>query len=87
MKNITEHTGKIVLLKRLKNSFNGNPRFECAVIEPQEKGLGWTFVTQVDHSHGYEIQNYIDRDVQVTVTIGTYYNKATLHSIKKVSLQ
>ena len=32
--------------------------------------------------YGYKIQNYIDRDVDVTVTIGTHYNTCTLNSIE-----
>ena len=67
MKNITRHTGKIRLIERLQNSKCGNPQFR----------------TPKDSMLGYEIQNYIDRDVDVTVTIGTHYNTCTLNSIEK----
>jgi len=81
MKNITRHTGKIKKIVRLKNSENGNPQFILGVFN--EKGLGWTFRTPKDSMLGYEIQNYIDYDVDVTVTIGTHYNTCTLNSIEK----
>ena len=84
MKNITRHTGKIRLIERLKNSRNGNPQFILGVFEYPEKGLGWTFRTPKDSSLGYTIQNYIDRDVDVTVTLGTHYGSCTLNSIEGV---
>ena len=95
MKNITRHTGKIRLIERLKNSRNGNPQFILGVIDyynqrPDgvvdypEKGLGWTFRTPKDSSIGYTIQNYIDRDIDVTVTLGTHYGLCTLNSIESV---
>ena len=84
MKNITRHTGKIRLIERLKNSRNGNPQFILGVIDDSERGLGWTFRTPKDSSIGYTIQNYIDRDIDVTVTLGTHYGLCTLHSIESV---
>jgi hypothetical protein len=36
MHNITKHTGKLRLIKRLKNSINGNPRFELAIMDDPE---------------------------------------------------
>ena len=82
MKNITRHTGKIRLIERLKNSRDVNPQFILGVIDDPEKGLGWTFRTPKDSMLGYKIKNYIDRDVDVTVTIGTHYNTCTLNSIE-----
>ncbi len=82
MKNITRHTGKLVIIKRLKNSTMGNPKFLCAIIN--EARTGWGFETATNSSHGYSIENYKDKDV--TVEIGTYYNKATLHSIKEMGV-
>lgn len=82
MKNITRHTGKIKLIERLKNSENGNPQFILGVFDYPEKGLGWTFRTPKDSMLGYKIKNYIDRDVDVTVTIGTHYGVCTLNSIE-----
>lgn len=75
MKNITQHTGTLRILKRLKSSVNGNPRF-LATID-----WSWTFKTSVDSMLGYSIQNYDNK--QVTVTIGTHYGTATLNSIKE----
>jgi len=49
--------------------------------DPSNNDLGWTFRTQVDAMHGYEVQNYFDRDIDVTVTIGTHYGHPTLNTI------
>ena len=75
MKNITQHTGTLRIIKRLKSSYLGNPRF-LATID-----WGVTFKTSVDSMLGYSIQNYDNK--QVTVTIGTHYGTATLNSIKE----
>ena len=73
MKNITRHTGKLEVIKRLPSSSNGNPRYECRID-------GYTFVTGIDSSHGYLITNYQDK--VITVTLGTHYGRLTLNSIK-----
>ena len=84
MKNITQHTGKLRLIERLPNSRNGNPRYLCAIMGQQpNNNLGRTFRTQVDAMHGYEVQNYFDRDIAVTVTIGTHYGHPTLNTIQR----
>jgi hypothetical protein len=75
MKNITRHTGILEIVERLNNSKNGNPRFLCIVD-------GYTFRTAVDSSHGYSIQNFEGK--QVEVSIGTHYGNTTLNSIHKV---
>lgn len=72
MKNISRHIGRLEKLTRMKSSVNGNPRFSAYC------GVG--FRTAVDSSHGYEIQNYLGKLVEVTV--GTHYGHATLDSIK-----
>ena len=83
MKNITKHKGKIRLIERLDNSGYGNPQFILGVFDDPISGLGWTFKTPKDSMLGYEIQNYIDKDIEVTVTLGTHYNTCTLNSIEK----
>jgi len=82
MKNITRHTGTVKLIKRLPNSYNGNPQFILGIMDTPNKGLGWTFRTPKDSMLGYEIQNYIDKDIDVTVTIGTKYNCTMLNSLE-----
>jgi len=77
MKNISEHTGTLVIAERMPNSINGNPRFKCWV--DTGKGTGWLFCTAVDSSLAYSVQNYEGR--HVTVQIGTHYGRATLHRI------
>jgi len=83
MKNITRHTGKVRLIERLPNSLDRNPQFILGIMDTTNKGLGWTFRTPKDSMLGYEIQNYIDKDIDVTVTIGTHYRCTTLNSIRK----
>ena len=51
-------------------------------MDTPNKGLGWTFRTPKDSMLGYEIQNYIDKDIDVTVTIGTKYNCTMLNSLE-----
>jgi hypothetical protein len=75
MKNITRHTGKLLNIQRMKHSLNGNPRFS-AIVDNQ------IFVTAVDSSYGYSIQNFEDK--LVTVTIGSHYGRTTLDSIQLV---
>lgn len=76
MKNITSHTGILEIIERLQNSKMGNPRYLCKVD-------GYTFKTAVDSTHGYSIQNYEGKQVQIT--IGTHYGTTTLNSIEKVN--
>ena len=82
MKNITRHTGKVRLIERLQNSLDGNPQFILGIMDSPNKDLGWTFRTPKDSMLGYEIQNYIDKDIDVTVTIGTKYNCTMLNSLE-----
>jgi len=82
MKNITRHKGKLVILKRLKNSTLDNPKFLCAVLDKAK--TGWDFETATNSSHGYSIQNYENKNV--IVEIGTFRNKATLHTIKELEV-
>ena len=82
MKNITRHTGKLVILQRLKNSTLGNPKFLAAVLDVNRNGV--SFETATNSSHGYSIENYENK--YVPVEIGTYRNKATLHTIKELEV-
>ena len=83
MKNITQHTGRIKLIERLDNSYAGNPQYILAIMDSPNKDLGWTFRTPKNSMLGYEVGNYIDKDIDVTVTIGTHYRCTTLNSIRK----
>ena len=85
MKNITQHTGKLRLIERLKNSYAGNPQFILAIMDSPNKDLGWTFRTPKNSMLGYEVQNYIDKDIDVIVTLGTYYRCTTLDSIRRAA--
>ena len=75
MKNVTRHHTTLNSLERLPSSANGNPRFKCLFN-------GVSCQTGVDSSLGYKMQNFIGKNV--IVTIGTHYGKATLNSIKEM---
>jgi hypothetical protein len=75
MKNITRHEGKLEILKKLNNSFNGNPRFVISID-------GFTCKTPVDSMLAYSITNYENREV--SATIGTHYGIATLDSLRSL---
>jgi len=87
MKNITRHTGKIRLIERLNNSYFCNPQYILAIMDSPNKDLGWTFRTPKDSMLGYQIENYIDKDIDVTITIGTHYRTTMLNSIEKLNSQ
>jgi len=73
MKNITQHTGKLEVIKRLKSSYFGNPRYLIKID-------GFTCKTAVDSSYGYSVTNHDGK--QVYATIGTHYGSATLNTLK-----
>ena len=72
MKNITRHTGKLEIIKRLASSLNGNPRYLVRVD-------GWTARTSVDSMIAYGITNFDGK--QVKATIGTHYGLATIGQV------
>jgi len=80
MKNISRHYGKLKILKRLPNSYFGNPKFKCAIVDKNENGF--SFVTPTNSMFGYSIQNYENK--RVIAEIGTFRNIPTLNSIKEV---
>lgn len=73
MRNITQHKGKLEIIKRLKSSYNGNPRYLLRID-------GFHCKTAVDSSYGYSVTNYDGK--QVYATIGTHYGTATLNTLK-----
>lgn len=75
MRNITQHTGKLEIIKRLKSSYFGNPRYLLSVD-------GYHCKTGVDSSYGYCVTNYDGK--QVKATIGTHYGVLTLDTLKGV---
>lgn len=74
MKNLTRHTGELVIVERLKSSINGNPRYLCIID-------GYTFRTTPDSTHGYSIPNHEGNII--TVLLGTHYGATSLHSIEE----
>ena len=73
MKNVTQHTGKLEIVKRLESSYYGNPRFLVRLD-------GWTCKTKVDSALGYSIQNYAGEIV--TAEIGTYYGSPHIENVR-----
>tara|TARA_R100000773_G_scaffold40655_1_gene36757 strand:+ start:268 stop:552 length:285 start_codon:yes stop_codon:yes gene_type:complete len=83
MKNITRHYGILKLIERMDNSINGNPRFELAVMDPNGKGLGWSFRTRNDDIINYMLEGWLDQPVEVE--IGTHYGKPTCNWLKPLT--
>jgi len=75
MKNISQHTGMLKIIKRLDSSYCGNPRYLLSID-------GVTCRTAVDSMFGYSVTNHDGKEV--IATIGTHYNTATLNSLKGV---
>jgi hypothetical protein len=73
MKNTTQHIGMLKIIERLPSSANGNPRYLLQID-------GWTCRTGVDSMLGYSVANYDGK--MVKARIGTYYGKATVHSLE-----
>ena len=73
MKNITRHTGKLSVIKRLKSSVNGNPRYLLEVD-------GYRFSTTPDSMHAYGVTNYDGKNL--VVTIGSHYGVLSLNTIE-----
>ena len=76
MKNISRHTGILKVVKREQSSSNGNPRY-CIIID------GITCYTAPDSMIAYGITNHDDKLVEAT--IGTYYGKPTINSVKVIN--
>jgi hypothetical protein len=73
MRDIRERTGTLEIIKRLKSSTNGNPRYLLKI-----DGLHCS--TAVDSSYGYCVTNYDGKPIKAT--IGTHYGTVTLNSLK-----
>jgi hypothetical protein len=77
MKNLSHIQGKLVILKRERNSLNGNPRYLAAIVD--QSGNGFTFKTRPDSMMAYSLRNYEGKEV--VATLGTHYGTCTLASI------
>ena len=75
MSNIQTIVGKLIIIKRLPSSNNGNPRYlmDIGGIECQ---------TTVDSGLAYMVPNYTQQTV--TATIAPHYGKASLININGV---
>ena len=74
MKNITQHTGILELIKRLPSSTYGNPRYLVRLA-------GHECRTAPNSSLAYELPNWFNK--KVTGTLGTHYGLTTLKNIQK----
>ena len=70
MKDLKTISGKLEIVKRLKSSYYGNPRFLISID-------GVEYSTQPDASFGYAVENYANKDVMAQV--GTYYGKLSIN--------
>lgn len=77
MKNLTSHIGTLKILKRLRNSRDGNPRYLAAILD--SAGTGFTFKTRPDSMQAYALPNYDGKPV--CATLGAHYGTSTLASI------
>jgi hypothetical protein len=75
MKNITSHTGLLVVVQRQASSRNGNPRY-LVMLD------GHAASTMTDCSLGYSITNFDGK--QVTADIGTHYGTISIANVKLV---
>lgn len=73
MKDVKTYTGKLEVVQRLDNSFNGNPRYQFTVG-------GVAAITQADCSYGYSITNFDGK--MVKARIGTHYHKLMLDRLE-----
>lgn len=73
MKNITAHTGKLQIIKKLRNTLNGNPRYLVKVD-------GWSCKTKPNAMEAYAISNYDGKTVKAY--IGTLRGTATVFDIQ-----
>jgi len=73
MKNITQHTGTLTIIKREPSSANGNPRYLCQVNQHE-------FKTPVDSMIAYGITNFDGKPVNIE--LGTHYGQLTVNSIR-----
>jgi hypothetical protein len=71
-------TGKLLIIKRLKSSAYGNPKYLCAIST--EDNLT-SFETQTNSLLGYSITNYENKTI--TVDLKYYRNNLTLDKIHK----
>lgn len=74
MKNITQHTGTLTIIKREPSSVNGNPRYLCRVNQHE-------FKTSVDSMIAYYITSLEGKLVEVD--LGTHYGQLTLKEIRE----
>lgn len=64
----TEITGKLSYIERARSSANGNPRYAVSIDIGNVTAN--TYLTGVDASVGYEVENFkIGRDVVLTLTV------------------
>lgn len=77
MKNISRHIGKLQKMESMQKSAKGNPRYRAFVGDGK---TGFSFVTKPDCLLAYKVNNLCGS--QVEITIGKYYGRATLNSIK-----
>jgi len=82
MKNVATHRGRLRIIKTLKNSINGNPRFWVAIYD-DEKGFEWFAKTIPDSGEAYALTNYEGK--LVDCELGTLRGYTHIQNIREVS--
>lgn len=72
-------TGILLNAERFDTSRNGNPRYICVI---QNDYASVMFYTGVDSKHGYDITNYLYKEISVNLQYKR--GKLTLGSIESV---
>ena len=87
MKNTHEITGVIAMVKRLKNSTNGNPRYLASITSANPGGLFDTVrvevKTKVDSGFAYELPNFFGKEV--VAVVGEHFGSAHIESAKETA--
>jgi hypothetical protein len=76
MKNVSGHTGILTIVKKLKHSTMGNPRYQVRID-------GYTASTVPNSTLGYRITNYDGK--YVSCHIGTHRGVVSIECVTRVS--
>jgi hypothetical protein len=75
MQNVQYIIGELEIIKRMKNSYNGNPRYLVRIN-------GRHYRTKPDSMLGYSVTNYSNK--QVCATVGLHYGVHSIETVKAI---
>ena len=82
MKNVTTERGRLRILRRFKNSLNGNPRYAVA-IHPDGADFEWHAKTIPDSGEAYALTNFVGK--LVDCELGVLRGHTHIQNIREVS--